>query len=96
MIAEKFQSLITSGAVSGAAKRRNVRQRNFELGRIGEVIADTLFENGSSALAAARCRTELSEVFTLSKVSMLSAERPDCVKCPMRAARGCGEAIMVA
>jgi hypothetical protein len=52
VIAEKFQPLITTGAVSGAAKRRNVRQRNFELGRISEVIADTLFENCCSALAA--------------------------------------------
>jgi len=53
MIAEKFQPLIATGAVSGAAKRRNVRQRNFELGRIGAVIADAIFENGGSGLSPA-------------------------------------------
>ena len=54
VIAEKFEPLITGGAVLRAAgQRRNVRERTLKQGLVGEFIADPLLQSGSILRLAA-------------------------------------------
>src|SRR5262249_14124171 len=52
VVAEKFEALVTAGAIARARERGNMGQRLFEQGRVAKAIADLGFEAGGAALAA--------------------------------------------
>ena len=53
MVAEEFEPLIGAGAVARTLERGNVRERAIEQRRVGEPIADAVFERGACPAAAA-------------------------------------------